>query len=36
MKYLKDNGAKKGTKIAYLYFDNPAGRDGTRWSKQLP
>jgi len=28
MKYLKDNGAKKGTKIAYLYFDNPAGRDG--------
>ena len=28
MKYLKDNGAKKGTKIAYLYYDNPAGRDG--------
>jgi branched-chain amino acid transport system substrate-binding protein len=28
MKYLKDNGAKKGTKIAYVYFDNPAGRDG--------
>ena len=28
MKYLKDNGARKGTKIAYLYFDNPAGRDG--------
>jgi branched-chain amino acid transport system substrate-binding protein len=28
MKYLKDGGAKKGTKIAYLYYDNPAGRDG--------
>lgn len=28
MKYLKDNGAKKGTKVAYLYYDNPAGRDG--------
>ena len=28
MKYLKDNGAKKGTRIAFLYYDNPAGRDG--------
>ncbi|MCC6197861.1 MAG: ABC transporter substrate-binding protein [Burkholderiales bacterium] len=28
MKYLKDNGAKRGTKVAYLYYDNPAGRDG--------
>ena len=28
MKYLKDNGANKGTKIAFLYFDNPAGREG--------
>jgi branched-chain amino acid transport system substrate-binding protein len=28
MKYFKDNGAKKGTRIAYLYYDNPAGRDG--------
>jgi branched-chain amino acid transport system substrate-binding protein len=28
MKYIKDNGAKKGTKVAYLYFDNPAGREG--------
>jgi branched-chain amino acid transport system substrate-binding protein len=28
MKYLKDAGAKKGTRIAYLYYDNPAGRDG--------
>jgi branched-chain amino acid transport system substrate-binding protein len=28
MKYLKDNGAKKGTRIAYIYYDNPAGRDG--------
>lgn len=28
MKYFKDNGAKKGTRIAYLYLDNPAGRDG--------
>ena len=29
MKYLKDYGAKKGTKIAYLYLDSPAGREGT-------
>jgi branched-chain amino acid transport system substrate-binding protein len=28
MKYIKDNGAKKGAKIAYLYYDNPAGREG--------
>jgi branched-chain amino acid transport system substrate-binding protein len=28
MKYIKDHGAKKGTRIAYLYYDNPAGRDG--------
>src|SRR5262249_15896511 len=28
MKYLKANGGKKGTKIAYIYYDNPAGRDG--------
>jgi branched-chain amino acid transport system substrate-binding protein len=28
MKYFKDNGATKGTRIAYLYYDNPAGRDG--------
>ncbi|MBI4587988.1 MAG: ABC transporter substrate-binding protein [Candidatus Rokubacteria bacterium] len=28
MQYIKDNGAKKGAKIAYLYFDNPAGREG--------
>jgi len=28
MKYIRDNGAKKGTKVAYLYFDNPAGREG--------
>ncbi|HTI40867.1 MAG TPA: ABC transporter substrate-binding protein [Vicinamibacterales bacterium] len=28
MKYLKDSGAKKGTKIAYLYLDSPAGREG--------
>ena len=28
MKYLKDNGAKRGTKIAFLFYDNPAGRDG--------
>jgi branched-chain amino acid transport system substrate-binding protein len=27
LKYLKDQGAKKGTKIAFLYFDNPAGRE---------
>ncbi len=28
MKYIKDKGGKKGTRIAYLYFDNPAGREG--------
>jgi len=28
MQYIKDKGGKKGTKIAYLYFDNPAGREG--------
>jgi branched-chain amino acid transport system substrate-binding protein len=28
MKYIKDQGAKKGTKIAHLYYDNPAGREG--------
>src|SRR5215471_2756398 len=28
MQYLKDTGgAQKGTKIAYLFFDNPAGRE---------
>jgi branched-chain amino acid transport system substrate-binding protein len=28
MKYIKDKGGTKGTRIAYLYFDNPAGREG--------
>jgi len=28
MKYVKDRGAKKGTRVAFLYYDNPAGRDG--------
>jgi branched-chain amino acid transport system substrate-binding protein len=28
MKYLKDKGAKPGIKVAYLYYDNPAGREG--------
>ena len=28
MKYIKDNGGQKGTKVAHLYFDNPAGREG--------
>jgi branched-chain amino acid transport system substrate-binding protein len=27
MQFLKDKGAKKGTKIAYLFYDNPAGRE---------
>lgn len=27
LQYLKDNGARKGTRIAYLYYDNPAGRE---------
>jgi branched-chain amino acid transport system substrate-binding protein len=28
MQFLKDRGAKKGTKIAFLYLDSPAGREG--------
>lgn len=28
MKYIKDNGAKQGTKVAHIYYDNPAGREG--------
>lgn len=28
MKFIKDNGAKKGTKVAHIYYDNPAGREG--------
>lgn len=28
MKYIKDNGAKPGTKVAHIYYDNPAGREG--------
>lgn len=28
MQYIKDKGAKKGTKVAYIYYDNPAGREG--------
>lgn len=27
MKYIKDKGAKKGAKVAYLFYDNPAGRE---------
>jgi branched-chain amino acid transport system substrate-binding protein len=27
MKYVKDGGGKKGSKVAYLFFDNPAGRE---------
>ncbi|MGH7320126.1 MAG: ABC transporter substrate-binding protein [Candidatus Rokuibacteriota bacterium] len=27
MQYVKENGAKKGSKIAYLFYDNPAGRE---------
>jgi branched-chain amino acid transport system substrate-binding protein len=27
MKFIKDRGAKKGSKIAYIYYDNPAGRE---------
>jgi branched-chain amino acid transport system substrate-binding protein len=28
LKYIKDNGAKRGTRVAYLYLDSPAGREG--------
>jgi branched-chain amino acid transport system substrate-binding protein len=28
MNYVKANGALRGTRIAYLYFDNPSGREG--------
>lgn len=27
MQFVKDQGAKKGSKIAYLFYDNPAGRE---------
>jgi branched-chain amino acid transport system substrate-binding protein len=27
MQFLKDQGAKKGSKIAYIFYDNPAGRE---------
>jgi branched-chain amino acid transport system substrate-binding protein len=27
MQFVKDNGAKKGSKIAYLYYDNAAGQE---------
>jgi branched-chain amino acid transport system substrate-binding protein len=27
MQFLKDKGAKKGAKVAYLFYDNPAGRE---------
>jgi branched-chain amino acid transport system substrate-binding protein len=27
MQFLKDQGAKKGNKIAYIFYDNPAGRE---------
>jgi len=28
MEYIKQKGGKSGTKVAHLYFDNPAGREG--------
>ena len=28
LKYIKDKGARPGTKIAFLYYDNPAGLEG--------
>jgi branched-chain amino acid transport system substrate-binding protein len=28
MQFIKTNGAKKGTKVAHIYYDNPAGREG--------
>jgi branched-chain amino acid transport system substrate-binding protein len=28
MEYIRQKGGKRGTKVAYLYFDNPAGREG--------
>jgi branched-chain amino acid transport system substrate-binding protein len=28
MQFIKDRGAKKGTKVAHIYYDNPAGREG--------
>jgi branched-chain amino acid transport system substrate-binding protein len=27
MEFIKQQGAKKGSKIAYIYYDNPAGRE---------
>ncbi len=28
LQYIREKGGRKGTRIAYLYFDNPAGREG--------
>jgi branched-chain amino acid transport system substrate-binding protein len=28
MKFIRDSGAKKGARIAFLYLDSPAGREG--------
>jgi len=28
MQFIKDHGAKKGAKVAHIYYDNPAGREG--------
>ena len=27
MQFIKDRGAKQGDKVAYIYYDNPAGRE---------
>jgi branched-chain amino acid transport system substrate-binding protein len=27
MQFIKDRGAKKGSKVAYVFYDNPAGRE---------
>jgi branched-chain amino acid transport system substrate-binding protein len=27
MQYLKDQGTKQGSKVAYIFYDNPAGRE---------
>ena len=27
MQYIKENGGKKGAKVAFLFYDNPAGRE---------
>lgn len=35
MQFIKDRGAKKGSKVAYIYYDNPAGREPVRIVRRI-